>query len=119
MATDITGLNPETFEALNTVDLLSRAKELARIDPSTATLLRWAALEIDSLRDANLEAHGVTIIDGTPHRSADGDDLANRIPVAIIEARPDPKYGHTFKMPIFVPKDRPTDEHLPRLLTLS
>jgi len=116
MPTDITGLNPETFQALATADLLNRASELQRIDPATATLLRWAALEIDSLRDAHLEAHGVTIIE-RPH-DVDPDE-AVEIKVAIIEAKPDPKYGHTFKLPKFVPKAVTTDAELPRLLTLS
>lgn len=101
MPTDGTGLNPETFQTLNTADLLARADELQRSDPETATLLRWAALEIDSLRDANLEAHGVTIID-RPH-DADADPAeAVSVKVAIIEARPDPKYGHTFKLPPYL-----------------
>lgn len=99
MPTDITGLNPETFQALATADLLNRATELQRLDPDTATLLRWAALEIDSLRDASLEAHGVTIID-RPHDVDPAE--AVEIKVAIIEARPDPKYGHTFKLPPYL-----------------
>lgn len=91
-------INPATFQALTTGDLLSRADQLQVVDPTTATLLRWAALEIDSLRDANLEAHGVTIIDGGA-RPAPADDEAVHVKVTLIEARPDPVYGHTFKLP--------------------
>lgn len=89
-------INPETFQALNTADLLNRAAQLQFVDPTTATLLRWAALEIDSLRDASLEAHGVTIIDGGARPAA---DEAVHVAVTLIEARPDPVYGHTFKLP--------------------
>jgi len=107
-------LNPNAFQSLNSADLLARAAELQRVDPATAALLRWAALEIDSLRDANLEAHGVTIID----RPAVSQDGAEAVSVTLIEAKPDPVYGHTFKLPKFPPESA-RDDDFPRLLTLS
>lgn len=109
-------LNPNAFQSLKSADLLARAAELQRVDPATASLLRWAALEIDSLRDANLEAHGVTVID-RPAVSQDGAEAVS-VSVTLIEAKPDPVYGHTFKLPKFPPESA-RDDDFPRLLTLS
>ena len=90
----VTGLNPSAFKALDTQNLLQRAGVIDLLDPATATLLRWAALEIDSLRDALLEAHGVTVVDGSAPAGASIDQVA----VTLIEPHFDAKYGHTFKL---------------------